>query len=146
MMQPPLKPQNAPPSSAHVRSSNAAGERPGCVTAYAVLLGIAGVMFALGGILMSEGDDGLLLFVGGIVGALLCFVLARGLWRMRRWARVLALVVVGLGIAGNLFRVSGLFTGDISGQVLVSGVIGLFVGGIIWVYLKWVERQALSEV
>jgi hypothetical protein len=26
---------------------------------------------------------------------------------------------------------SGLFTGDISGQVLVSSVIGLFIGGII---------------
>lgn len=136
MIQPPLNPQNANPPSTHTPSTNATGERPGCVTAYAVLLGIAGVIFALGGILMSEGDDGLLLFVGGIIGALLCFVLARGLWRMRKWARVLAMVVVGLGIAGNLLRISELFTGDISGQVLVSSVIGLFVGGIIvyWFY------------
>lgn len=136
MIQPPLKPQSAPPRSTHAPSTNVAGERPGCITAYAVLLGFAGVIFALGGILMSEGDDGLVLFLGGIVGALLCFVLARGLWQMRKWARVLAMVVVGLGIAGNLFRMSGLFTGDISGQVLVSSVIGLFVGGIIfyWFY------------
>jgi hypothetical protein len=96
-----------------------------------VLLGNAGVIFALGEILMSEGDDSLLLLVGGIVGALLCIVLERRLWRMRKWARVLAMVVVGLGIAGNPLRMSGLFTGDISGQVLVSSVIGLFIGGII---------------
>lgn len=139
----PLPPESETPLAVYAPSANIAIERPGCVTAYAVLLGIAAVMLALAGwiggsTLMSEGDDeiGLLLLVAGTIGAVLYFVIARGLWQMRNWARVLVMVVTGLGIAGNLITMCASITGNAAGVGIISGLISVVVGGIVffWFY------------
>lgn len=139
MLQPPLNPQSTPPPSTQAPSTNASVERPGCVTAYAVLLGIAAVLLALGGwigggVLMSEGDDeiGPLILVAGTIGAVLYFVIARGLWQMRNWARVLVMVVAGLSIAGNLITICASMSSNAAGEAIISGLIGVVVGMIFF--------------
>ena len=80
--------------------------RPGCVTAYAVLLGIGSVVMLLTGILLIREVYGAiegLLYIGiaGLLAALY-FLLARGLWLQKNWARVVVIVLQSLGIASGL--------------------------------------------
>jgi len=76
--------------------------RPGCLTAYALLLlvsaALAGVGMILGGVEQARRAPaaGIGLILGGILTAALIGSLARGLWRMRSWARVVAMVLQGL--------------------------------------------------
>lgn len=139
----PMQPESETPLTLYASPANTVVDRPGCVTAYAVLLGIAAVFLVLGGwiggsTLMSEGDDeiGLLIIVAGTIGAVLYFAIARGLWQMRNWARVLVMVVAGLGIAGNLITMCVSITGNAAGVGIISGLISVVVGGIIffWFY------------
>ncbi len=73
-------------------------ERPGCVTAYAVLLFIGAALITLGAIALAGGGD-----VGGLELVLLLAVagaeiaIGAGLWRMKNWARGAALRRAGVG-------------------------------------------------
>ena len=79
-----------------------AKSRPGCVTAYAVLLGVGAAIMVVGGLLsgISEGEF-LILLVLVILGVLY-FLLARGLWLLRNWARIIVIVTHSLGMAGAI--------------------------------------------
>jgi len=76
------------------RPPEAAGARPGCVTAYAVLLGLVATSAAIVG-LTTEFDFANLFWLGM---AILFGMAARSLWQMTNWARVLVILVHGFGI------------------------------------------------
>lgn len=88
-------------------------DRPGCVTVYAGLLGILAGLVAIGGVIAGTsmlGDSsssplGLSLIVGVCAIAGSYFLLARGLWRLRNWARIIVIVLQSLGVIGNLLSV-----------------------------------------
>ena len=96
-------------------------ERPGCVTVYAVLLGIGAGMIALGGIvggtgLMSASYGsklaGQAVMAVAIILATLYFLLARGLWNLKNWARIIVIVTNALGEMSNLLAVIRGFSGS----------------------------------
>jgi tetratricopeptide (TPR) repeat protein len=96
-------------------------ERPGCVTAYAVLLGIGACMIALGGIIggtglmsASHGSKlaGQTVIVLTIILAMLYFLFARGLWNLKNWARIIVIVTNALGEMSNLFAVIRALSGS----------------------------------
>lgn len=120
-----------------------AGGRPGCVTAYAMLMGITGAALALGGLIggiwsMADDDagNGILILVGGLIGGGLYFLLTRGLWQMRNWARVLMLVFSGLGIASSVITMCASLSGDAGGAGFFTGLLSIIIPGIIfyWFY------------
>jgi hypothetical protein len=121
------------------------GERPGCLTAYVVLLygpGIAGgILAAVAGIAyilidLTAGSNagtgtGISPVFFGILMALFCYWIARGFWDMRSWARYWALFQQGLSVPGSISLatpiLAGLANGDTS-VILVTAalsVIGL---------------------
>ncbi len=104
--------------------------RPGCVTAYAVIVAISatltivgGIIFSLSGTLMNQyfneirsfqGMDSTLLrqILGFMVPAILIItflsgifnlLIAWGLWRLKNWARIVVIVLQSLGILGNIY-------------------------------------------
>lgn len=110
-------------------------ERPGCVTAYAILLGIGAASVALASFLIAE-DVGVGAPLIGLVVAALYFLLIRGLWQMRNWARVLVLVFNGLGIAGNVVTICASLSADVGGIGILGSLAGLIIPGIVfyWFY------------
>lgn len=115
-------------------------ERPGCVTAYAILLGIAAGIFAIsgifGGFLMPDAGLGFTLISLVIAG--LFFLLVRGLWQLKNWARIIIIVLQSLGILGSLIQGCNVlniatsygFSGEITGAICGT-VIGLGISGYI---------------
>jgi hypothetical protein len=85
-------------------------ERPGCLTAYAVLLfistglvAIAAVSYGIG-YMLSKARYVWELYILAALCIIACvsFILARGLWQLKNWARILAIVLQSLGIVGSL--------------------------------------------
>jgi tetratricopeptide (TPR) repeat protein len=110
-------------------ASEAVGRRPGCVSLYAVLIGVVGVFGILGALvpgafLIGRGeavervlqnvnalgllDTGQLTAMAGAYFALLLItsaiilVIAGGLWNMRNWARVTIIALQVLGVLASL--------------------------------------------
>ncbi|MBN1955977.1 MAG: hypothetical protein JW900_13135 [Anaerolineae bacterium] len=121
-------------------------DRPGCVTAYAVILAIAAGLMVVGGliggiVMMSEegGVLGLVVIVVALGIAVLYFLLARGLWRLKNWARVVIIVLQSLGIVSGLLQIIGLLSVSSSpygSQVdptgaICGGLVGLGLGAYI---------------
>jgi ribosomal protein L40E len=127
------------------------GERPGCVTLYAVLLGIvAGLtviegtisFFALIGGSYENPGLGIIVVAGILVVAGLEFLLARGLWQLKNWARITVIVIQGLGVLSSVLyfvlialgtRAINLATREITYDT--SGIIGEIVGLAISGYI-----------
>ena len=101
-------------------------ERPTGVTVLAVLyflgtaiLGICGLLFILGGSMLSglaqSGGPGSALFAAGgavigsffLVFALLELAIGIGFIKLQNWARVVAIVLIGIGV---LFGILGIFS------------------------------------
>jgi len=59
--------------------------------------------------------------------AALYFVIARGLWLLRNWARIAVIVLQGLGVLGSLFQIPN----SSSGLSLIAAVLGLAIGASI---------------
>jgi hypothetical protein len=99
------------------------------VTTYAILLGITAiVIFAAGIFSFSEGGvEDLAFMVFAAVVAALCFVIARGLWLLRNWARIAVIVLQGLSVLGNLFQIPN----SSSGLSLIREALGLAIGAYI---------------
>jgi len=123
--------------------SASTAKRPGCLAAYTVLMGIMSAALALGGLvggvsMMSDGDagSGLLVMAGGLIGGGLYFLLTRGLWRMRNWARILMLVLSALSIVSSVVTMCESLSGAASGTGFFTGLLGIIVPGIIfyWFY------------
>lgn len=120
------------PFAALTPSVPAAARRPGCVTAYALLLFLGAGILMLGGIALagSGAIGGLQLFLFLALGGVE-LAIAIGLWRMRNWARVLLLVVQGLGIAVSTFSLLG---GSGTSGVLVGVAVAAFI-------ISWFARN-----
>jgi len=108
-------------------------QRPGCITAYALLLFAAGGVAALGGILLAGSGEvdaaGMitLVIVGGLYVAL-----ARGLWLMRHWAWVVVLVLQGLNLLVGVITFFDVLASG--GGINFPLLSGLWLSGAI---MKW---------
>lgn len=110
-------------------SENQAAYRPGCVTAYAVLLIVAGGLYASVA-LGNSGEPGILLFVFWGLAALL-ITMGVGLWQMKKWGWWLTIIMQALAILGSL--ASGIIS------FIVSAIVN---GGILYWF---VQNQSLFE-
>lgn len=118
-------------------------ERPGCITAYAVLLWIGAALVGIGGpifgfAIASEIGDGVLLslFIAAVaIGvAALNVVIGWGLWHLKNWARILVIVLQSLGALSNLASLClalGVSSGEVEPTSLCSTIGGLAVSGYI---------------
>jgi len=100
------------------------------VTAYAILLGIAAVVSCMAGFLLlfaRDGIQGLSSIVFAAVIAALYFVIARGLWLLRNWARIVVIVLQVLSVLGILSQLPN----NSSGLVLIVAVFGLAIAAYI---------------
>jgi hypothetical protein len=132
-------------------------ERPGCVTAYAVLLFISAGLAALGGLIagLSMMSDSAYQFMGlGIMVVILIvaglyFLLGRGLWQLKNWARIIVMILQGLGLLGSLLSMCNAlsltsnpgfygYQSDPTGSI-IGGIVGLAIGGYI---LYWFAVHA----
>lgn len=130
----------------------AALKRPGCLTAYALLLfisaGFAGVGMILGGVAQAGQDAAaaIALILSGAATAGLLGALARGLWRLRNWARMVVIVIQGLTVVVYALGVVVSLAGPAVPGVaqfdpvagLCSAVVGLAISGSI---LGWFARN-----
>lgn len=106
-------------------------QRPGCITAAAILLGIVSLMAVMRAVLsvLATGDEGAL--VGLVTAAILgvvYFLVARGLWRLKNWARIAFIVLNGLSMLLAIAMAVSL--PDLAPGVVVGLVIGGYV--IYW--------------
>ncbi len=118
-------------------------ERPGCVTAYAVLLWIGAALVGIGGPIVglaiaSETGDGVLLslFIAAVAigAAALNVVIGWGLWHLKNWARILVIVFQGLGALSNLASLClalGISSGEVETASLCSTIGGLALSSYI---------------
>ena len=103
------------------------------MTAYAILLGIAAVVSCMAGFFLPAnsrdgiGIQGLSSIVFAAVIAALYFVIARGLWLLRNWARIVVIVLQVLSILGILSQLPN----NSSGLVLIVAVFGLAIAAYI---------------
>jgi hypothetical protein len=109
---PDIEAKSATPASAHEGSGSPSAERPvhglrgylyvGLGYLGAGLFALGAVAFWLMGIVDGEGGVGFLVFL--LMGALaaVSFFIARGIWRFSNTARIVALVLAYMGIAGAL--------------------------------------------
>jgi hypothetical protein len=132
--QPPTIPGNAAPYLP------AKKERPGCVTAYAVLLFIgAGILVLaglIGGISLINYKPalGVIYIVGGLLFAIFYFFLGRGFWRLQNWARITIIVLQSLGIVVGLVELCYVFSmagANISPVSIITLLISFGLGGYI---------------
>jgi len=123
-------------------------DRPGCVTAYAVLLWIAGGLYVIGAVCvglsgfgLTEGSLGIFEICLGLLFVLLAAVpiaTGLGIWQMRKWGWALVIVIQSLGIILSLvqlvvFTLAGpgdnlsLYAGTIVGLAVSSYIVYWFV-------------------
>lgn len=136
----PLIPSPDPPSQ----------QRPGCITLYAVFLALSGVAYValalfLSGSVLFEGPDYLLmalLFALCLTAfATVPLITALGLWRMRRWAWWLVVLLHSMGILFSLLTLCGILTIAQTSEIVAS-VAGTLVGILISIYiLRWFFRN-----
>jgi hypothetical protein len=116
-------------------------DRPGCVTAYAILLWLGAVFFACG--VFGSLSDPTVPSGAGIYGGLLMvaqIVAGFGLWRMRRWGwglvvvgQSLGLLILLLNFIGTLTLVSefgegmGWAVGALAGSIVSGGILSWFI-------------------
>lgn len=132
-------------------------DRPGCVTAYAVLAFVAGGLYIVGSLIVAVGsfsDPDTVLF--GLMGAVCVGLFAAipiatgiGLWKMAKWGWWIVVILNGFGIALGLlyFLMSFLVfaTGDPTNamSLFCGTVIGLAINGGI---LYWfIQNRSLFE-
>ena len=157
------QPGSAEPSMASAQSQDRQ-KRPGCLSIYAILLGLLGFVTVLAGaflgilsaiqgiqeVMNRVGDAGLPLGVislwGGVGFAVLSGVvsiaIALGLWALKNWARVLTIILQTLGFVGSLvqafFVVGGtraLSSGFSEANFTLPILIALLVGLVIQAYI-----------
>ena len=78
---------------------------------------------------LDTGPFGSIIGIGGLVGAVLYFLVAFGLWDRHRWAWWLAVAIAALHLAGN---VAGYLVG---GPTIAMAVVASVAPGLILVYL-----------
>jgi hypothetical protein len=114
-------------------------KRPGCLTAYALLLGLVAILHSAGvifyvivAVIFQDTAD---LPVGGLALQLaVAFVevlIAWGVWRLRSWARTAVLVLQSLGIVAILLGVGASLEGPDAALTLGAVLIGVGISGYI---------------
>ncbi|MBX3058973.1 MAG: hypothetical protein KF770_21105 [Anaerolineae bacterium] len=118
-------------------------DRPGCVTAYAVLLWLAAAVYICGALtvgVFSLSDTnmaaiGLILALIVAAFAVIPILMGIGLWKMTMWGWWLVVISNGLGVMGGLLNLLGgmlLLTEDPTAIATLCGaVIGLAINGYI---------------
>lgn len=146
-------------------------ERPAGVTVLAVLgmfgggmlmlmaLGFGVVAVAFGGFAASQGNTahdfgrqlGPLLAAGGVavavglfLGGLLGFVIARGLWNQRNWARVLYMISCGLSVLSSLLAVVGALTAGRDGGAAVMVTTVPMAALYVWIIAYLAKRDVAA--
>jgi hypothetical protein len=105
-------------------------DRPGCVTAYAVLLWLGGSFLLLPALIqffVPTGDPSIGVFLGLL--AVVQIIAGVGLWRMQKWGWWLVVVTQSLGVVAALFSL-------ISGLLLNTIVTGVVSGGILYWFIE----------
>ena len=111
--------------------------RPAGIAILAILQMLGGLIILLIGVAVAAVTGSLLsalglaipagigIAVGGAVAifGILGLLVGWGLWTGRGWARILAIILSGLGVVGSLALIS------------VSGVVGLVIDGVILWYM-----------
>ena len=150
-----------PSSTGATSAALSRASRPGCVTAYAILLWIGAPAVVVIGIVMALASRdlfGLVVLIGfyfleralnidswnlfetvliGIyfwMAAALNVVAGIGLWKMKNWGRILIIVLHSLGIAASVL-LSGCATLFVAKNVAVPAVCGLLVGIGVSIYM-----------
>ena len=127
--------------------------RPTGVTVIAVLYFLSAACLALLGVLLIVGggmagaamkDSGstggmALLATMGVAGAIACFVMALipgvvgwGMWSLKNWARIVALVLAGLGLLTNGL---GLLGSLMHFEIITFTIGAIIVGLYVWVVI-----------
>lgn len=106
--------------------------RPGCLTVYAVLLILGAVANAAVALLLLKGGDNPPLLTLYILGLAIAGVaVAMGLFRQKNWARIGAILFIGLSMAG--LALQALVVGTTALPILVGATPALL---IIWWFAK----------
>ena len=125
-------------------------ERPGCVTAYAVLLFVGGgggllmpLMYAFGpSSSMFTTQDLIVMSMSSVILAAFMIATAVGLWRLKRWAVGLVLVELVHGLANTLYGMATVAAAYRGSALLTAGLSTLFS----FVLLSWfVRNRALFQ-
>ena len=126
------------------RKFSATSRIPTLVKVISVLYYIGAILLAISGILMVFGSSalvglfstvpdlaavgtaifivlGIILIVFAVVG----FFIGRGLWKRRKWARIVAII---LAIIGLVFALLGVVSGQI-GSNIISVIVNALIGG-----------------
>ena len=134
-------------------------ERPTGVTILAILAFIAagcvalgGLMFLLGGAMMSSMGAfprfGMMAGMGSAILGIVCLGLAAlylvvglGLWKLQEWARILTIVLAGLGLLVNGFGILGpLMSFNIMFLLWRAVVLGLDVWVLVYLFQPHVKK------
>ena len=124
---------------------SAAVERPGCVTAYAILtwLGAAVYLIAAFVVGMSLASEvvaaGVIILICGWLLAAIPIATGVGLWQMKKWGWGLVILSQGLGVIGALFYMLAAFLAASVREALplvCGGMTGLLInGGILYWFI-----------
>ena len=106
------------------------------------VFGFGGITTTVGALFGASGwsSSGVSNVVGGVIGmttAIVQFIVAFGLWRLRPWAWILALIAVGLSVVNG---VMGMFGGGFF--TFCCGAFGLLIplGLLIYLFSLGVRR------
>lgn len=92
-------------------------ERPGCVTAAAIIMALSAIppaLKSLSVLTVIGRDSDFFLFLAYLWGdIILSLVLAWGLWHLKNWARILVIILLSLAVVG------GLVVSDLGGIILL---------------------------
>lgn len=94
-----------------------------------------GPMLAAGGVAVA-----VVLFLGGLLG----FVIARGLWNQRNWARVLYMISCGLSVLSSLFAVVGALTAGRDGGAAVMVTTIPVAALYVWIIAYLMKRDVAA--
>jgi hypothetical protein len=125
----------APAGSQAEPAQTSPRQRPGCVTAFVILVGIGvalSVLTSIIGVSVAPYVDtgSMIEIVITVASAILYGAIAVGLWQLKNWARIAVIVLLGLNL---LLLIALLFSG------LFFAVIGLLIGGYC---LYWFAAHA----
>ena len=104
-------------------------DRPGCVTAYAVLIWLGGALFAISTVsFISEGNPAAI--CGGVF-VILAAIIGYGLWQMREWSWWLVIILQSLSLAGSLFMMFVVLTSPFASEGILGPLASAVVSGVI---------------
>jgi hypothetical protein len=117
-------------------------DRPGCVTAYAILVGIGSGIIGLGGLAVGvaqlsqpgNAGAGLATITIAVTVGVLCGLFTRGIWHLKNWARIVVIVLQGIACAAYLLSACASLASSsrtTSGPALLSALVGLAISGVI---------------